>query len=110
MRKFTMVLAFFMLCAAIFGCSKSTEDNQSNEAAALVEMKQEASATVQSEAGDTIPDWTLYWLYMTRPISDNPLGVDTFYLQAEAIGDEAAAKDELIQFAQSWNPHATMDH
>jgi hypothetical protein len=47
---------------------------------------------------------TVYWLYVTKPIPNNPKLVDTYVLSGVVTGDAAEAKAELLEVAKTWNP------
>jgi hypothetical protein len=47
---------------------------------------------------------TVYWLYVTKPMPNNPKLVDTYVLSGVVTGDAAEAKAELLEVAKTWNP------
>lgn len=47
---------------------------------------------------------TVYWLYVTKPNLDEPELVDTYILLGVVTGNAAAAKEELLETANTWNP------
>lgn len=48
-------------------------------------------------------DKVMYWLYVQKPTPDKPNSMNTYYMQAEVIGeDEEQAKKEFMQVAQFW--------
>ncbi len=46
----------------------------------------------------------IYWLYITQPFLNDSTKVNTYILSGVVTGNDKAAKSEILEAAQKWNP------
>jgi hypothetical protein len=71
--------------------------------ATLLTLAQDNFTAVTEQQAGAKTD-TVYWLYITKPMPNDPNLVDTYVLSGVVTGDPAKAKSEFLEVAKTWNP------
>ncbi|TXK83830.1 hypothetical protein [Paenibacillus sp. N3.4] len=84
------------------------EVNITGEKATLLKISHDNFTAVTEKEKGARTD-IIYWLYVTRPIPNDSNNVNTYILSATVIGNDADAKNEILDVAKTWNPKGALE-